>query len=99
MDRVGGTPLADAIREGHLDVVNFLRQHDAQLAEVLTQEDDLHMGGTDDTAAESEEEGGAGGHADDFDSGVLREGDEYPEHTDDDDRNVVDVLSESFGRQ
>jgi hypothetical protein len=40
VDRMGGTPLSDAIREGHLDVTNFLRAHGAQLAASTEEEED-----------------------------------------------------------
>jgi ankyrin repeat protein len=93
VDRVGGTPLADAIREGHLDTVNFLRSHDAALADVFTAEtDDLEAPEHSAPVSEDEQE-----HVDDQDGTVYEEPYEegYPENTND---GIVDVLSESFGR-
>jgi len=40
VDRMGGTPLADAIREGHTDIVDFLRAHGGQLAEEQEEPDE-----------------------------------------------------------
>ena len=90
VDRVGGTPLADAIREGNLDVVNFLRANDAALADVLTETDD-HDDHPDHSAAASEDE-------EPHQETLYEEPYEGYGETSETGNGVVDVLSESFGR-
>ena len=39
-DRWGGTPLNDAIRQGHVHIVEYLKQQGASLGKATTNEDD-----------------------------------------------------------